>query len=403
MNARNIIIFYDFAFVSGGAGKVAFDAATGLADAGYNVTFFSGTGPESPLLRQHGIRSVCLGQPDMLSDGNKLRAALRSIWNGKAYKATMPLLEEYSPDDTLAIVHGYSKTLSPAILSAIDKLGFKCLLFLHDYFAACPNGGFYDYQKQANCHYAPLSARCWTCNCDLRSFPQHIYRCIRQLFVRRSLKRSRNIHAYNVSALSGSLMRPYIAGWFKAYETLPNPVDVNQGEYIDIRSNDKYLFIGRLSEEKGIRHFCKVTTELSLKGIVLGDGYLMEELKAGYPNVDFVGWASGEDKAKFIRQAKCLVFPSIVHETFGLTVAELLSFGIPIIMPTGCGASYLVKDGVNGFLYPMGDYEGLKAAVTKFERVDMEDFMASTRAGFDREQFTRETYINNLQAIFDKL
>lgn len=403
MDVKNIILFNDYAYVSGGAAKVAFDAAIGLADHGFNVVFVSGTGPENNLLKEHGITSVCLHQPDMLSNKNKLRAAMRSIWNTKAHKTTLSLLEKYSPDDTLTMVHGFSKTLSSAIFPAINKQGFKCLYILHEYFAACPNGGFYDYQKHENCRCKPMSWQCWTCNCDARSYPQHIYRCVRQLVVRRNLRKSSNLYAYNVSDLSGNLMRPYIAEWFSTYETLLNPVDINQGDYIDIQANDKYLFIGRLSEEKGIRDFCKVMTELGLHGIVLGEGYLKEELEKTYPNIHFAGWVNNDDKMQYVAQAKCLVFPSTVHETFGLTVAEMLSYGVPVIMPTGCGASFLIKDGANGFIFPMNDYQALKKSIQKFECVNLRDFMESTRQSFDRFHYTREAYIKNLEIIFKEL
>ena len=72
MIVRNIIVINDFAQPTGGAGKVAFDVAIALAKNGFRVVFFSGTGPESDLLQINNIMSVCLQQPDMLSDSNKV-------------------------------------------------------------------------------------------------------------------------------------------------------------------------------------------------------------------------------------------------------------------------------------------------------------------------------------------
>ena len=393
----DIIIYNDYAYIYGGAGKVAFDSAIAFANRGYKVTFFSGTGPESDLLRENNITSVCLHQPDMLSDVNKLRAAFRSIWNNKAYKETLKVLKGFDTDNTIVIVHGYSKTLSSSIFAAFKKTNFKIILILHDYFAACPNGGFYIYPQQRSCDFAPLSLQCLMCNCDVRNYSQKLYRFFRQLIVRHNLRgNSQNLYAVNVSDLSGNMMRPYIKDWFSSYNTILNPVEIHMGDYVNIVDNTKYIFIGRLSQEKGITDFCRVISDLQLDGVVLGDGYLMEELKIKYPNIEFVGWADKRIKDEYIRKAKCLIFPSLVHETFGLAVVELLSYGVPCIMTDSCGASPLIKHGINGFLYPMGDYDSLKRSVEQFEKCNLKEFQTNTRSSIIRGDFSVETYINKL-------
>lgn len=402
MNIHNIILFSDFAYPYGGAGKVAFDSAIAFAQKGYNVIFFSGTAPESELLMNNGIKSICLHQPDMLSDRNRLNAAIRSIWNHKAYCATKKILLEFDNKDTLIIVHGYAKTLSTSIFAAFKKTKFKVFVVLHDYFAACPNGGFYIYPEHKNCLIVPLSLKCVTCNCDARSYSQKIYRCLRQLFIKHNLQGNKKyLHAINVSDLSGRIMAPYIKDYFASYSTLQNPIDVYTGKYVDITKNNKYIFVGRLSQEKGIRDFCRVITELQLEGVVLGDGYLLSELKEAYPNIVFAGWADKVKKEIFVKKSKCLIFPSLVHETFGLTIAEMLSYGIPCIIPDGCGASSLVNDGVNGYVYNMGDYNALKTCVEKFEACDLEQIQTNTRNSFVRENYSLNVYIERLLTLAD--
>lgn len=404
MLIKRIIIFNDYAYVFGGASKVAIDSAVELAKRGYDVTFFSGTGPESDLLAENNIKSICLNQPDMLSDKSKLQAAIRSAWNQRAYKETIKLLRDFDKKNTLIIVHGYAKTLSTSIFSAFKKTNYEVIVTLHDYFSACPNGGFYIYPKHKNCDVEPMSLSCLKCNCDVRNYPQKLYRYVRQLFIRHNLKgNQKNMHAINVSNLSGRLMKPYIRHYFSSYDTLLNPVDVYMGEYVNITENKKYLYIGRLSQEKGIKDFCEVITELQLEGIVLGDGYLMDKLKDAYPNIEFVGWSDKKKKDEYAKQAKCLIFPSLLHETFGLTITEMLSYGIPCIMPEGCGASSLIQDGVNGYKYPMGDYNALKACVKKYEESDLTLFQYSTRNSFVRKDYSVETYIDKLLNLVEGL
>ena len=130
MELKNIIIFNDFGFVSGGAGKVAIDSAVGLAKKGHHVVYFCGTGPISSLLLNKGIEVICMHQPDMLSDKNKLQAAFRSIWNEKVYSSTLDLLGKFNPNNTAVMVQGFSKTLSTSIFAAFKRTSFNIIFIL---------------------------------------------------------------------------------------------------------------------------------------------------------------------------------------------------------------------------------------------------------------------------------
>lgn len=397
---KNIIIYNDYAFLCGGASKVAFDGAIALAKKGYNVTFLSGTGPVNSTLTTQGISCVCLEQPDLLSDKNKIRAALRGLWNIKAYRQTKKLLKQYNGQETIILVHCYSKTLSSSIFAAMKNTDFKVIYTLHDYFTACPNGGFYDYHHQKLCNVAPLSLECIFKNCDSRSYLQKLYRLLRQVIIRLCLRNSNNIYAYNVSEMSKKLMEPYVAHFFKVYDTLLNPVDINKSEIEDMPDNGTYLYIGRLSKEKGADDFCKVITELGLQGEVLGDGYMAEDLKRAYPNISFKGWVDGNAKIEEVRKAKCVIFPSKVHETYGLIVPESLSYGIPCIVPTGCGATSLIENGKNGFVYKMGDYEDLKKKVILMMNSDTSKLKQYIKDTFRAKDFSVDVYIDRLEKSF---
>lgn len=398
---RNVLVFNDYAYLYGGAGKVALDGAMALADMGYNVSLLTGTGPVDACLSKHKIKCICLNQPDLLSDNNRFRAACRGVWNRKAYEVTKKLLKEYNPNNTIILIHGYSKTLSVSIFAAMKNSGFKVIYTLHDYFAACPNGGFYDFHHQKLCSFKPLSLKCICRNCDSRSYFQKLYRVVRQFVIRCCLKDSNNFYAYNVSEMSKQIMEPYIANYFKVYDVLINPVDVNANDKFNINNNYTYLFIGRLSVEKGIEDFCKVITDLGLQGVVLGDGYLMEKLKKTYPNIVFKGWVDGKTKVQELSHAKCVIFPSKVHETYGLVIPESLSYGVPCIVPEGCGATNLIVEGKNGFIFKMGDYNDLKRKVLLMESVKISEMSNYINKNFHSELFSINNYVMKLVSLFD--
>ena len=70
------------------------------------------------------------------------------------------------PDWTVA---GWTKALSSSVFDVAFKMNFKVVLTLHDYFTACPNGGYFDYKENKICKRKPLSWKCIKCNCDSNS------------------------------------------------------------------------------------------------------------------------------------------------------------------------------------------------------------------------------------------
>ena len=332
-----------------------------------------------------------------------MASACRNIWNRKAYRESLKCLAQYSPQDTVVMVHGYVKTLSASIFSTFRKQQFKTILTLHDYFTACPNGGFFNYQKNACCTCKAMSTRCVLTHCDSRNYAYKLYRCVRQSVLNHCLRRAKkHIHAYAVSKLCEEKLRPYVTQFATKSGVLYNPVIRLLDHPVDISRNNAFLYIGRLSKEKGIHDFCKVMTELQLQGIVLGDGYLLDDLKHQYPNITFAGWVNGKDKMTYLKQAKCLVFPSKVNETFGLSVAEMLSMGVPCIVPLGCGAVELIRPNGNGLTYKMGDYDSLKAAVEQFNQTKIATWAARMTTQ-QLPNLSMATYLSNVERIFSTL
>ncbi|MAO93323.1 MAG: alpha-mannosyltransferase [Rhodospirillaceae bacterium] len=88
-----------------------------------------------------------------------------------------------------------------------------------------------------------------------------------------------------------------------------------------------FMNIGRVAVEKNIGAFL----ELGLPGtkVVVGGGPQLEELKAAYPDVKFLGPKTGEDLARHYAAADVFVFPSRT-DTFGLVLLEALASGVPV-------------------------------------------------------------------------
>ena len=96
-----------------------------------------------------------------------------------------------------------------------------------------------------------------------------------------------------------------------------------------------YLFIGRISQEKGLENAIKTFVKLpECDFMIAGTGPLYEELQEkykDYQNIKFAGFTDGETKRDLFLNAKAVIIPSIWYENFPMVVIEAFRYGIPVI------------------------------------------------------------------------
>ncbi len=182
----NVVVINDFASVTGGSDRVALAEAVGLADRGHRVTLIAGHGEPGPETTSAGVVVRTTGQPTTIADPNRVRAAGRGIWNRPASALVREVLAEPAPGPVLVHIHGFTKVLSASVVRAAVRSGRPVVATLHEYFAACPNGGFFNYQTDEICPLDPLSPSCVATHCDARSYSHKLWRVARS-GVQRSL------------------------------------------------------------------------------------------------------------------------------------------------------------------------------------------------------------------------
>ncbi len=361
---KNVIIINDFNYVQGGASKVAIDTAEALKNKGINVIFFSAVNQKEANIK--GVTYISTNQCEALKEKNKLKGVINGIYNFKAKKELKKLLKTLDKEETIIHIHGWTKALSSSVFDIAFKMNFKVVLTLHDYFSACPNGGYFNYKENQICYLKPLSWKCIKCNCDSRNYAFKLYRLIRQFVQNKVVKLNEKLeYAISISEFSEKILKSTLGKNTKIIR-IYNPIDINKNiKKIDPTTNKYYLYVGRIVKEKGVDLFCKAITDLKYKGVVVGDGTEKEELERGYPNIEFTGWKNTNEVEEYMKGSKALIFPSRWYETAGLTVLEAQVLGVPSIVNKNCAASEFINEGVNGFLFD--DINTLKEKIIKIE------------------------------------
>lgn len=367
MLPERVIVVYDFGSVNGGAAQVAISSALELRRRGMRVDYFCAVGPVDPRLGQEGAAVSCLDQFDILSNPNQMRAALSGMWNTYAADAFAALLSTADRRSTLVHVHGWTKALSASIFSVAKRMGFRVVVTLHEYFTACPTGGFFDHALGTVCNRRPMSVDCVTSNCDARSYGQKVWRVARQAVA----TAFSDVHGsltdvIYISAFSRELLAPYHQAATR-WHFVPNPVEADQGGRVRVEKNQPMLFIGRLSPEKGCDLFCAAAAAAGVDAVVVGDGPQSKALRAAWPSVRFTGWLDSDGVQAQLRQARALVLPSLWYETQGLVVYEALAQGVPVVVADRTAARDAVHDGCNGLLFEQGGVASLTCAIQRLK------------------------------------
>ena len=357
-----VVVVADHAHINGGQAKVSIESAIGLAGRGHEVTYFAAVGPVDPRLEAAGVKVVCLGQGDIETSG-KLAFLAQTLWNGAARARLAEVIAGLDPDRSIVHVHAWAKALSPSIGAALRAAKGGRVYTMHEFFLVCPNGGFYDYQRGEPCHRAPMSLACMTTNCDARSYARKVARLARHELTRLGGLASAFSHVITISDLQYQVSRDHVAAdveWCR----VDNPIDaVDPGPKSAV--GDEFLFVGRVSTEKGIAHFCEAARRAGVTATIAGDGPLMGELRQKYPDARFLGWKSPAELNDIMRTARALVFPSVWYEGQPLTVYEALARGTPVVVSDVCAGREAVVDGENGLWFKSADADNLAAALRR--------------------------------------
>ncbi|HVW22534.1 MAG TPA: glycosyltransferase family 4 protein [Opitutaceae bacterium] len=399
------VILNDYATTTGGSTAVALGSAVALAERGVRVTLFTCVGPVSPSLR--GIPNldvICLRQQEIARDGNRLRAFAGGLRNRTAELALRDLLAGKDPARTVVHVHTWTKALSPFAPAAAASLGFPLVVTLHDFFIACPSGGFFVHRTGELCRRRPLSGACIACNCDRRNYAHKLWRCARTLLQNRLRLPERAACFVGVSDFSLKVLRPFLPAGART-RIVRNPVECERGEPAATAANRSFVFIGRFEREKGVTLFAEAARAAGVEAVFIGDGPLREEARRLCPAGTFTGWLPPAEIRRHLARARALVFPPLWYETLGLVAIEAAAAGVPAIISDQSAATDYVRDGVTGLHFERGSAASLAGQITRLARDDAlaGRLGAAAYRWYWQDPWTAERHAAELHELYEEL
>ena len=139
------------------------------------------------------------------------------------------------------------------------------------------------------------------------------------------------------------------------------------------------LYVGRLSEEKGVAEFLEATN--GLRRVIVGDGPLRDGV------LEAVGFVPPGELGPYYERAAVVVCPSR-REGYGVVAREAMAYGRPVVATAVGGLLEAVEDGVTGLLVPSRDPAALRAALVRL----LDDPALRRRLGASGREQARERF-----------
>jgi glycosyltransferase involved in cell wall biosynthesis len=140
------------------------------------------------------------------------------------------------------------------------------------------------------------------------------------------------------------------------------------------------LFVGRLSEEKGVLEFLEAT--VGLRRVIVGDGPLRDRVPSA------VGFVPPRELGRYYERAAVVVCPSR-REGYGVVAREAMAYGRPVVACAVGGLVDAVEEGVTGLLVPPRDVNALRAALERLlEDRELRDRLGANARTTARERFS---------------
>lgn len=329
---------------------------------------------ETELLRSkgHEVESIYFNNANVArGSAGKFKAAASAVYNPSSAGIVKKAIASFKPD--VVHVHNFFFAASPSVLIAAHECKVPVIVTLHNYRLICTNS-----LLLRNDHVCEL--------CVNLNFAWYgvKYKCYHNSRLQSAAVASMAAIHKSRGTWKNSVDHYITPSYFSREKLIHSSLKVTP-EKISVKRNfvpdngyssiesrkDYYLFVGRLSTEKGVQLLLEAWQNLpGLELIIAGDGPdgpMLKNKFGGMKNVQFVGSKPHEEVLNLMKGCRALIFPSIWYEGLPMTIVEAFSTGTPVIASELGSMKEMIQHKKNGVLFTTGDQGSLIKAVEDFD------------------------------------
>ncbi len=333
-----------------------------------------------------------------------LKTVGRMLYSLEARRKLATLIAYARPD--VCHVHNIYTQISPSILDTLRDQKIPMVMTVHDHHLISPQYNIWAPGQGIDLRKAGL-LKCAFSKFHKGSFAASFAQTLTYKF-HRFLK----IYEHNIDLFlcpSEYIKNQLVLGGFKEEKLRVNKygIDVNQIEPNYTHQNYA-LFVGRLSEEKGIEtivNAARLLPDIQFK--IVGRGDDMERLhRLGdkIPNLEFLGFRVGDELKELYRNATVVLLPSRVNEVFPLILLEAMAAGKPVIASNVGGVPEIVEDRINGMLVHPSDVNAWTEAIMRvFYDNDLQQTLSRNARHTVEKNFKIEDHYKRTMGFFEEV
>ncbi len=335
-----------------------------------------------------------------------MRTALRCIWSLEAQRDVRQIIREIRPQ--LMHVQNSFPLISPSIYYAARAENVPIIQSIRNYRLLCPNALFYRDNQV-----------CEDCMGRRFAWPGVVHACYRgsragsaAIAAMQTLHGglgSWNQKVDHFIALSEFGRQKMIEGGLPAEKISVKPNFVFPDPGPSDEEREFILFVGRLSDEKGVATMLKAWEAIHDKVplVIAGRGPasgIVQEASERLSGVTWLGSQPIDRIYELMGRATALVFPSEWYETFGRVVIEAYARSTPAIASDLGAISELIHPGETGYLFePANERSLAEAALKLWNHPDRARNMGRNGRALFEQHYTAETHLTSIDEIYSQV
>lgn len=360
-----ILMVNKFLYPKGGAETYVLKLGAHLQKCGHEVQYFGMDDPKRVVgnsVESYTRNMDFHGSSKLV----KLTYPIRTIYSSEARRKIRLVLDDFRPD--ICHFNNFNYQLTPSIILEIRKwekaTGHKCKIVYtaHDPQLVCPNHMCMNPNTHSVCEkcFGGHYINCLMGKCIHGSYARSLLGTIEaalwhKLGVYRQIDTIVCCSHFMKTLLDTD---PVLAARTVALHNFVDAVEQKTTE-----KKDYVLYFGRYSQEKGIATLVRAAKELPEIPFVFAGSGPLEHLLADVPNIQNVGFQTGGDLEKLVREARFTVIPSEWYENCPFSVLESISLGTPVVGADIGGIPELISEGATGELFETGNCDALKGVI----------------------------------------
>jgi len=326
-----------------------------------------------------------------------------------AWKKIKRKIENFRPD--VVHFHNIHYAIGPWFIRELYKKNIKTVMTIHNYRLICPSAILFHngdiYEKSLNNKFP------WTSIQDKivdNSYLKTFWYSLNN-FIHRKIGTWNQVDRY--LALTEFAKETFIKANFPInhQKIIVKPNYISHSDHtfdLGHKRNENFLFIGRLTEEKGIKVLINTFKNTDYRLRIAGDGPLkdwVKEAQLHYSNIEYLGSLNKNEIQAELKSCKALIFPSTWYEGMPMTILESFQTGTPVIASRLGAMQSMIHNGINGYLFEKGNEEDLKNKIQdllNLKEIDYISLQNNTYQSF-LNTYTEDKNIKLLLSIYKSL